>query len=402
MPALRHANLRRQPTQRAANCNGQYIAWKQQRPNLNQMHVKAMRDISGDIVSARLIDEIPKVKKLTQGASAAGAAVHTLPVKPSDVKDDGAFRYGVLGPEAACDSGKPSPLARRFLDENTGPDNPRAKSRNAVILLCPSRDGLEVAEGRIRDYLAWEVVRDELKKQEQSGSVDAARMGTLNMNIEKAKNRVPEAIRQAYSTVVTVSEKNDVQAFKITITDDPHFSTIKQDKRARIQDSAITADALLPGGPYDLWKGGDTSRHVKDLTGAFAELPHLPKMLKADAILETLVEGCDQGAFVLRLTRPDGSFRTWWRSRPDESALKDAALELVLPEAAELTDIPPKALEPKVLPELWTGEEITVQGISDYFAGGKVVQVDRGSYKEPVTIPKAQSNNCRKGYFDGR
>ena len=134
---------------------------------------------------------------------------------------------------------------------------------------------------------------------------------------------VPEAIRQAYSTVVTVSEKNEVQAFKITVTDDPHFTTIKGDKRSRIRDTAITAEALLPEGPYDLWKTGDTSRRVKDLSGAFAQLPHLPKMLKGEAIVETLVDGCIQAAFVLRLTRPDGSFRTWWRCRPDEAALED-------------------------------------------------------------------------------
>ena len=28
--------------------------------------------------------------------------------------------------------------------------------RNAVLLVCPSRDGLEAAEGRVRDHLAWE------------------------------------------------------------------------------------------------------------------------------------------------------------------------------------------------------------------------------------------------------
>src|SRR5262249_31408364 len=144
--------------------------------------------------------------------------------------------------------------------------------------------------------------------------------------------------------VVTVSEKNEAQAFKITVTEDPHFTTIKADKRSRIQDTAITAEALLPDGPYNLWKEGQTSRTVKHLSGAFAQLPHLPKMLKADAILETLVEGCAQGSFVLRLSRPDGSFRTWWRSRPDEAALKDPALELVLPAAAELSEITPALL----------------------------------------------------------
>jgi hypothetical protein len=366
------------------------------RPNLNQMHAVASKSIADDVVRARLLDEIGKVKKLTQGASAAGVKVHTLPTKPKDVEDDGSFRFAVLGPGAASDSGKPSAEARRFLDENTGPDNPRV-FRNAVLLLCPSKEGVEVAENRVRDYLAWETVRDELKKQEQGGSVDAARMQTLALNIDKARNRVPDAIRQAYCIVVTVSKENDVQAFKLTVSDDPHFTTIKADKRARIQDTAIAADALLPGGPYDLWKAGETSRRVKDLAGAFAQLPHLPKMLKADAIVDTLVEGCEQGAFVLRVTRPDSTFRTWWRSRPEETALKDPALELVLPEAAILADLVPQHLAPNQLPDLWTGESITVQTVLDYFSGGKTVQVDKGGYSELVAIPKASQAAVEKG-----
>jgi len=173
-----------------------------------------------------------------------------------------------------------------------------------------------------------------------------ARMQTLAINIDKARGRVPDAIRQAYCIVVTVSDKDEVQAFKITVNEDPHFEIIKNDTRSRVQDTAITAEALLPDGPYNLWKGGETSRRVKDLAGAFAQLPHLPKMLKAQAIVETLVGGCVQGTFVLKLMRPDRTFRTWWRSQPDEAALADPALELVLPEAAELGEIPPRISSP--------------------------------------------------------
>jgi hypothetical protein len=161
------------------------------------------------------------------------------------------------------------------------------------------------------------------------------------------------------------------------------------DKRSRVQDTAITAEALLPGGPYDLWRSGEKARRVKDLAGAFAQLPRLPKMLKASAILDTLAAGCESGTFVLKLTRPDGTTRTWWMSRPDEHALNDSALELVLPEAAELTDLPPALLAPGRLPALWSDGEITAKTVDDYFAGSKVVQVDRGGYQEPVHIPKA-------------
>lgn len=227
------------------------------------------------------------------------------------------------------------------------------------------------------------------EEKRQKGSIDVSRMQTLKVFLDKAKGRVPDSIRQAYCIVVTVSDKDDVQAFKITVSDDPHFETIKNDKRSRVQDTAITADALLPGGPYSLWKDGETSRRVKDLAGAFAQLPHLPKMLKSQAIAETLVEGCVQGTFVLRLTRPDRSYRTWWRTRPDEVAMDDPAIELVLPEAAELDDIPGELLAPKVLPELWPADEITAQAVIDYFNGTKVVQVDKGGFAEPMPVPKA-------------
>jgi len=358
------------------------------RPNLNQMHARAASELSDELVMARLIDEIGRAKMLTDGASAAGVRVHTLPPWPRNVDDDGVFRYAVLGPSAASESGKPSAEARKFLDETTGPDKPRVY-RNAVLLLTPSKDGLEMAVARVRDYLAWEEVRRDLKEQEKEGSVDVARVQTLAINIDKARTRMPEAIKQAYCIVVTVSEKNEVHAFKITTTADPAFSTIKSDPRSRIRDTAITAETLLPTGPYNLWREGETSRRVKDLAGAFTQLPHLPKMLKAQAILDTLAEGCVGGIFVLRLMRPDRTFRTWWRSRPDTAALDDPALELVLPQAAELGEMTPGLLCPGTLPELWAGDAITLDQAVAYFDGTKVVQIQREGFAEPVPIPKA-------------
>ncbi len=365
------------------------------RPNLTQMHAAAAGRVSDDVVRARLLDEIGRVKSLTAGASAAGVRVHTLPARPRDIEDDGQFHFAVLASGAASDSGKPSPDAKRYLYEKTGPENPRVY-RNAVLLLTPSKDGLEVAFGRVRDYLAWEQVRIDLKDQEKDGNIDVARMQTLAINIDKAKGRISEAVKQAYCIVVTVSERDEVQAFKINVTDEPHFNIIKNDSRSRVQDSSITAEALLPDGPYNLWRKGETSRRVKDLSGAFAQLPHLPKMLKAQAILDTLTEGCAQGSFVLRVTRPDGSSRSWWRTHADETAMSDPALELVLPEAAELAELPYQLLIPDKLPELWKGDEIAAQAVIGYFNGKTVVQVQRDGYMEPVSIPKASAEVVNK------
>jgi hypothetical protein len=77
-------------------------------------------------------------------------------------------------------------------------------------------------------------------------------------------------------------------------------------------------------------------------------------------------------------------------SRPDENALIDPALELVLPEAAVLSEIAPALLAPKKLPGLWTADEIAVKAVFDFFSGKTVVQVDRGGYQEPMQIPRAE------------
>jgi hypothetical protein len=310
--------------------------------------------------------------------------VHTLPQRPNDIEDDGEFHFAVLGPKAAAESGKPSPEAKRFLDETTAADRPRVY-RNAVVLVAPSKDGVDIVKNRICEYLGWEEVRAMLRDQK----IDPIREATLTMHVDTARRAIPDTIQQAYCIVVAVSEKNDVQAFKITPNGEPLFARIKKDSRSRIQDTAITAEALLPDGPYNLWRKGETTQWVKTLVGAFAQFAHLPKMLNRAAILDTLVRGCEEGTFVLRLTRPDKSMKTYWRERPDEAALKDLGLEVVLPEAAEITSLDHELLFPQQLPSLWSGAEIAVKQVNEYFAGGKVVKVDKGGYEEPIVIPKA-------------
>jgi hypothetical protein len=128
---------------------------------------------------------------------------------------------------------------------------------------------------------------------------------------------------------------------------------------------------------------------VKDLVGAFAQLPQLPKMLNTQAILDTLLAGCEEGTFVLRLPRPDHSFRAWWRSRPDDTAMADPAMELVLTEHAKLTELSPHMLAPDRLPGLWQNGHTTIQDVTDYFSGSKVIQISKGEYEEPQRVPKS-------------
>ncbi len=356
------------------------------RPNLRQMHHDSRRQLEEELVWLRLTETIEKTRRLVDGAQAAGARAHMLPLNPSQVKDDGEFHYVVLGRTAACEPGRPSPEARRYLEETTSPDRPRG-FRNAVVCAVPSREGLEAAAARARDLLGWETVQRLLRDQTE----DSLRQELLERYLGDARARLPEAVLNAYSVGVTLSARGEVVAFRIPPGPEPLFARLKAAPEARIQETAVNAEALLPEGPYDLWRQGETRRRLQDLLGAFASHPHLPKMLGRRAILDTLLDGCQEGLFVLQQTRPDRSCRTWWRDRPEEQVVQDPGLEVVLPEAAILTRLAPALLQPDRLPDLWSGESLSMEELRKYFAGGTVIQVERHGLPEPLAIPAVES-----------
>ena len=359
-------------------------AWRLgNRPNLRQMHDDACRNrVPPQLVESQLVEAIRKEKSLTGGAAAAGARVHTLPQAPRDVQDDGEFHFAVLGPGAASESGKPSAEAIRFIDETTAADRPRV-NRNAIVLAVPSKDGLESARDRIRHHLGWLEVRNQLKDQ----PIDPIREQMLVTQMRAAGERISEGIRQSYSIVVTVNEANDVHAFRIAATGDPLFTTIKADRRARIQETEFSAEAMMPDGPYDLWHEGEQERRVRDLVGAFAQFAKLPKMLRHREILGTVVQGIESGIWVGRTMRPDRTYKSYWRARVDDSVLKDTSLEVCLPESATLSDLNPGLLAYGELPELWHGDEISVQSVHSYFEGGRAVEVPKEGYEDTFFIP---------------
>jgi hypothetical protein len=356
------------------------------KPNLKQMHAAARAGVSDSLVDVVLEKAIQDAGRLTEGARAAGAKVHKLPAKPADIDDDGLFHYAVLGPAAACDAGKPSAYARRFLDETTGPDKPRAQNRNAVVLAVPARDALAAARDKVRDLFGWEEVQRLLKERDDLDTVTTTRLGA---NLKNARAEVVSAVVLAYCIAVTVNDTNTVAAYRINVDNEPLFTKLIADKRLRIETSAVNAEALLPGGPYDLWAAGDSARFVKDLVGAFAATASLPKMLSREAILETLLQGCEAGRFVLRSTRADQSQRTFWLTRPDATATAEPTLEVVLPDAALLTEIDPATLAPKVLPGLWDSNEVSWSVLTDYFSGTHLVSEDKGGWTETLLVPAA-------------
>lgn len=370
-------------------------AWRLgSKPNLTQMHDDAKGRVA-DLVETELIDRIRQNDSLGRGAVEAGARLYRLPSSPGDIKNDPSLHFAILGPDAESRPGDPSKEAVRFLKQKTSGE-PRV-NKNAVVLAVPSPEGLQKAKSAIKDFLAWKEVGDML---EDRPSKPARRQRYKNKR-NAAEKQIPESVREAYSVAVTLGKDGNPEAFRVT-TGDSLFEQIKAHSKSRIQETEITAEALLPGGPYDLWQEGEDERRVQVMVRAFAEDTRLPKMLRPEAIRETIAQGCENGTFVLRLTRPDESKRTFWRVRPDDIALQEESLYAVLPEKAELTTIKEDLLAPGKLPGLWDDEEeITVGDCQEYFSGDTVIEKDYERYPVPKASKEVVNEAISQAVEDG-
>jgi hypothetical protein len=367
------------------------------RPNLTQIHDGKRGEVPADEIEAKLIEEIGKASWLVKDAEGAGAVVHRLPASPADVKDDGAFHYVVLGPKAAASPGRPSTEAVRYLTDYTGPERPRVY-KNAIVLVVPSVDGVMAAREAVRDVIGWDRVRKELKSNE----LDEGRKALLDRKEREARASIGSSIQQGYCLAITLDAQGKSQALKVTGSEASLFLIIKADKRVRLLDSEINPEAILPGGPYGLWREGENERWATDLYAAFTQDPKLPKLLRPKQIVQqTLRHGCNAGTIVLRVTRSDRSERTLWRQNADAVVLDDQRFQAILPSAATLTEIDAVLLTPGKLPQLWQGETLSVAAAIAYFAGPhEIPNEGLGGYVESIAIPNAPREVVLKALED--
>ena len=364
------------------------------RPNLRQMHDEACRQRVTDAHGGRAPGIVDRPGEIPAGRR---------PMRPAPRFTCCRRRRATSATTAASATSCSGPRRRRTPENRAdwrGASSTRRRDRTVRVCTatrswrpsCPAT-AWRAARHAVRGLLGWEEVRLQLDIH----MVDPVQNERLRRRRADAERQAPDIIRQAYSIVVTVDEANDVRAFKLSGGTGSLFAAIKADtERARIMETAVDAEALLPGGPFDLWRDDEDARFVRDLAGAFTRQPRLPKMLQPRIVLDTVMQGVERGLFVARLTRPDGSARTWWREAVAEEARGDPQLEVVLPAKATLTHLDERLLAPGALPALWTGTtesaETSVRHIVDYFTGGRKVSMPAEEYEEHVTIP-----GCKEG-----
>jgi hypothetical protein len=362
-------------------------------PNLTHMHVQAMGWLNEDEIEEELKRRIQVVPQLA--AADPGVEVHRLPVNSSYISDDLKLHYLILGPECAVEPGKPLPACvESYFDEKSGPGDPRIY-RNNLVALVPEVSRVAGLREQVRRWLGW----TRLEKPENYKLLTDSQKKELPKKKQEAANNLPEAVIGAYNILVAVDEAGHVQAQTLRSYVGIGGAPFERIKAMLVEDERLLAttldpDLVLPGSYLQLWSEGQASRRVTDLMAAFGQFPRLPRLLRPEALYDTLARGVREGILVLRLPRADGSARTWWQAPPDDEALRRVELEVQPARSAVLHHIEPELLAPERLSGLWPSPTAAI-GIAEtraFFGGTRAPRLET-----PDVLDKAIRAGVERG-----
>jgi hypothetical protein len=337
-------------------------------PNLNNIHVRAMEHLNEPDVDVEL-------RRRTRGVPALqsadpGVVVHMLPNTPADISDNLKLHYLALGPECAVEPGKPLPPGvEAYFDQVTGPQNPRIY-RNNLVALVPEAARLAGLREQVRRWLGWDRVEriDEYRK-----ALTEHQKRDLPRRKQEAANNLPEAVVGAYNLLVAVDEAGQVRVQTLRHAEGTAFDRIKAtlSEEERILVTTLDPDLLLPGSYLDLWGPEEESKRVESLMAAFGQFTRLPRLLRPEALYDTLRRGLREGTIVLRLVRGDGSVRTFWRIPPDEATLMRPDMEVQPASQATLHNLDTELLKPDEFDDFWPtpGGPVTLEAWRTCFDG---------------------------------
>ncbi len=337
-------------------------------PNLTALHQRAMERVAPSAVQAEVRSRIAAATDLA--AADPGVEVHVQPEGPADIQSDTpVLRLLVLGPEHAVSPGSEPPPEVAAIWAEKGPGNPRTYA-NGMLGLAPDPARLAGLRERVLRVLGWKALQT---ADDFTGVASQAQRAQARTKAAEENADIPAAVVACYTAALALDASGRLRARALPAGGARPFDRLK----ALLQDgdrlivAGIDPAELLPGSPLQLWSEGATAMPVAAFVSPFYQFPRLPPLLRPELVTESLRKGVAEGAFCLRLPRPDGTAEALWRTTSTDEQLARDAAEVVPLQHATLERLRPEWLQPGALRGLWTGDGPTVGAVLAFFDGAR-------------------------------
>lgn len=251
-------------------------------PNLNKLLADRRASVGGPA-----IDEV--VRKEIQKVFAPGGGVERVyfPRKSNEVPDRPVLTLAVLAPENAA----PEPATKNLITSMTMESGASSRTFKSALIWVAAEDATPLLE-EARKLLAWKDIEGDAGELK----LDETQLRQLNENAKRAERDLREAVWRAYKNVFLLADDNSLRKIDLGLVHSSMSTVGLVDViLTRLKQEDIVVEGVSPNFLTRYWPPALPEWSTKSVRDAFYASPKFPRLLKPDAVKETISRGLDAG-----------------------------------------------------------------------------------------------------------
>ena len=259
-------------------------------PNLNKLLADRRASISAPAIDETVRKEIQKVF-----GTGTGVERVYFPRKSNEVPDRPVLTLAVLSPEHMA----PDPATKNLITLITTESGSSSRTFKSALIWVAPEDSTALLE-EARKLLAWKDIDSDAAELK----LDETQQRQLAENSKRAERDLREAVWRTYKNVFLLAEDNSLRKIDLGLVHSSAANSLVELILARLKQEDIVVDGVSPNFLTRYWPPALPEWSTKSVRDAFYASPKFPRLLKPEAVKDTISRGLDAGsvAYVGRAT----------------------------------------------------------------------------------------------------
>ena len=291
--------------------------------NLNKMLADRRASVPPTAIQDRVRADVQKV-------FGAGSGVERIyfPEKSNQIPDRATLTLCVLHPDHSASV----PATRVLFTQLTAESGTSARTFRSALLWAVAEDGAALTE-EARKLLAWKDIEGDSSELK----LDETQHRLLVENVKRAERDLREAVWRSYKNVFLLAEDNTFRRIDLGLVHSSAASSLVELIITRLKQEDLVVEGVSPNFLTRYWPPALAEWSTKSVRDAFFASPKFPRLVKADAVRETISRGLDAGLFSYVGKAADGRYEpfVYKRSLPGNDVEISEDLFLISRERAE-------------------------------------------------------------------
>jgi hypothetical protein len=280
-------------------------------PNLNKLLADRRASVTPAATEERVRAEIQKVFSAGPGASLA----KYFPRKSNEIPDVAALTIVVLAPDQAVND----PATRAAITSITTESGASSRTFKSALIWAVAEDSANL-NAEARKLLAWK----DISQESGELKLEEAQQRQLVENVKGAERDLREAVWRTYKNVFLLADDGTMRHLDLGLVHSSAAPTLVDVILTRLKQEDLVSDSVGANQLIRYWPPALPEWSTKSVRDAFYASPKFPRLLKMDAVKDTISKGLDHGLLAYVGKASDGTYKPFFYKK----SLAAAEIEL--------------------------------------------------------------------------